>query len=152
MAISMGTRFRLGMGEVFPAGAYLLGVEPDNDFERARSGSGDAQKRDKDTGERLWLVTVLDADPDARAREVKVRIAAPHQPVPPQAAAGSPFVAVEFDGLTAMPWVDGARCERRKPHERECRGRVAYSLRAASMRAPGKPANVPTATKHGGAA
>jgi len=152
MAIGMGTRFRVEMAEVFPRGAYLLNIEQDTDFERARSGAGDAQKRDKESGERLWLVTVLDADPEARSREVRVRIAAPHQPVPPQATAGSPFVAVEFDGLTVMPWVDGTRCERRKPHERECRGRVAYSLRAAGMCAPGRPASAAAATKHGSAA
>jgi hypothetical protein len=36
-----------------------------------------------------------------------------------------------------MPWVDGQRCKNRRADDRECRGRVAYSLRASGMRAAG---------------
>ena len=49
---------------------------------------------------------MIDADPEARQRTVKVKVAAEYQPVLPDAPAGSPFVPVEFEGLTATPWVD----------------------------------------------
>ena len=58
--------------------------------------------------------------------EVTVKIAARHQPIPPEAAAGVPFRPVEFDGLTVTPYVN----------ESGGRPRVAYSLRATGMRAP----------------
>ena len=138
MAIGMGTRFGVDMAGVFSHGAYFRTIEPDNDFDLVRSKASDPQKRDKDTGERLWTVTVLDGDPEARTAEVKVRIAAPVQPVPPSPAPGSPFPQVEFDGLTVMPWVDGQRCKSRRHDDRECRGRVAFSLRAAGMRSVGQ--------------
>jgi len=68
---------------------------------------------------------------------VKVRIAAPVQPVPPSPAPGMPFPQVEFAGLSMMPWVDGQRCKTRRADDHECRGRVAYSLRASDMRPVG---------------
>jgi hypothetical protein len=55
-----------------------------------------------------------------------VKVAAEHQPVPPAAVDGSPFVQVEFEGLTVTPYVD----------ESHGRPRVAYSIRATGMRAP----------------
>ena len=99
-----------------------------------RARAADPQKRDKETGERLWVVTVLDGDPEARTAEVKVRIVAPNRPAPPPPAPGMPFPQVEFANLSVMPWVDGQRCKSRRPDDRECRGRVAYSLRASDMR------------------
>jgi hypothetical protein len=41
---------------------------------------------------------------------------------------GLPFAAVEFEGLTVTPYVD----------ESSARPRVAYSIRASGMHAPGK--------------
>ncbi len=143
MSIGLGTRFRIDMEDVFSHGAYFRLVEPDNDFDLVRSKVADPQKRDKETGERLWVVTVLDGDPEARTAEVKVRIVAPVQPVPPSPAPGMPFPQVEFAGLSMMPWVDGQRCKNKRHDDRECRGRVAYSLRAADMRPVGvRPAPV----------
>ena len=55
-----------------------------------------------------------------------MKIAAQHQPVPPEAVTGVPFRPVEFDGLTVTPYVQ----------ENGGRPRVAYSLRATGMRAP----------------
>jgi hypothetical protein len=136
MSIALGTRFTVGMEEVFSYGAYFRAIEPDNDFDLVRSKASDPQKRDKDTGERLWVVTVLDGDPQARTAEVKVRIAAPVQPVTPSPAPGSPFPPVEFEGLSLLPWVDGQRCKNKRHDDRECRGRIAYSLRATGMRPP----------------
>jgi hypothetical protein len=118
-------RIPVRFDDVFPHGAFVLGVEAVNDFEKARSGVGDPQERDKDTGERLWAVRVMDADPAARTSELKVKIAAPVQPVPPEPIAGTPFRPVEFEGLTVTPYVD---TNRQRP-------RQGYSLRASAMRA-----------------
>jgi hypothetical protein len=135
MSIQLGTRFPLAMPDAFSHGAFFRTVEPDNDFDLIRAKAADPQKRDKNTGERLWVVIVLDGDPEARTAEVKVRIAAPQQPDAPAPTPGSPFPQVEFADLTVMPWVDGQRCKNRRHDDRECRGRVAYSLRASGMRA-----------------
>ena len=114
---------------VFPAGALFLGVEPLTDF--SKRGQGDDQARDEN-GVRLWQVRVLDLDPEAGrfggSKEVKVKIAAEVQPVPPE----SPFpgipAPVEFEGVTVTPYVDSSRrCGDR------CRGRLAWSVRAVSM-------------------
>ncbi|MGF7238235.1 MAG: plasmid replication, integration and excision activator [Frankia sp.] len=120
-------RIPVGFGDVFPHGAYVLGVEPINDYDMVLAKAADPQQRDDDTGERLWAVRVVDTDPAARAgnAEVKVKIAAPAQPVPPEPLPGTPFRAVEFEGLTITPWVDQSRT----------RPRQAFSLRARSMRA-----------------
>ncbi|SBW18298.1 hypothetical protein FDG2_0615 [Candidatus Protofrankia californiensis] len=87
----------------------------------------DAQERDKITGELVWVVRVMDADPNARAgsAEVKVKIAAAVRPVPPEPLAGTPFRPVEFDGLTLTPYVDTNRGS--KP-------RQGFALRATGMR------------------
>ena len=70
MSIGLGTRFRVAMEDVFSHGAYFRTIEPDNDFDLVRARAADPQKRDKETGERLWVVTVLDGDPEARTAEV----------------------------------------------------------------------------------
>ena len=70
---------------------------------------------------------MIDADPQARARTVKVKVISPHQPVLPPAAGGAPFVPVEFTGLTVTPYVNQA-------------GRLAYSVKATGVRAPVLPA------------
>ena len=69
---------------VWPHGALFLGVEPVTDFDKR--GQGDDQARDKDTGERLWVVRSwiwTGGRQVRRVEEVKVKIAAPVQPVPP---------------------------------------------------------------------
>ena len=40
-----------------------------------------------------------------------MKIAAQVQPVLPPPAPGSPFTAVEFEGMTATPYVDASRCQ-----------------------------------------
>ena len=103
--------FPVEFGTVFPTGAYAAGgFEKVRDFDRS-SGDLVVQQADKVTGLPLWVIEVIDADPEARQRTVKVKVAAR---VPAGAArprAGSPFTAVEFEGLTAMPYVDTARCQ-----------------------------------------
>ncbi|KPM52907.1 plasmid replication, integration and excision activator [Frankia sp. R43] len=126
MAVPM--RIPVSFGDVFPHGAFVLGVEAENDFDKVRDKVPNPQVRDKDTGMLVWIVRVLDASPDLRAgqAEVKVKISAEHQPVPPEAMPGTPFRPVEFDGLTVTAYVDQSR---KTP-------RVGFSLRAREMRAP----------------
>ncbi|WP_017556507.1 hypothetical protein [Nocardiopsis baichengensis] len=110
-------------GTVFPHGAFALSVEAITDFETKRP------QMDKDTGLPLWAVEVIDADPEARgkAKSVKVKIPAEVCPTMPDEAAGVPFRPVEFEHMAVRPYVDD---NGRRP-------RVAYSLRARGMRAPG---------------
>lgn len=124
--MALNGRFYVAMDEVFPFGAYVVSeVEPVRDFEKS-TRERPVQAVDRESGLPVWSVSVLDADPAARKsdRTVTVKIAAPHQPVPPAAADGIPFAAVEFEMLTVTPYVDDKR------------GRVAYSFRARDMRAP----------------
>jgi hypothetical protein len=106
---------------VFPHGAYAAGeFEPMRDFD-ASSGDRFVQAKDKQSGLPVWVIDVIDADPAARDKTVRVKVAAAEQPVLPAAPAGLPFVPVEFTGLTVTPYVSQA-------------GRLAYSLRAAGVR------------------
>jgi hypothetical protein len=128
-------------GAAFPSGAYAAGsVEKVRDFDRS-SGDRVVQQADKATGLPLWVVEVIDADPEARQRTVKVKVAAQYQPVLPDAPSGSPFVPVEFEGMTATPWVDASRCQ----GHGKCAARQAYSLKATGVRAPSRamPRGVP---------
>jgi hypothetical protein len=108
--------------QVFPRGVFAAGVfEPVRDFEASKGGRF-VQSKDKATGLPLWQVDVIDADPAARDKSVRVKVAAADQPVLPAPAAGIPFVPVEFTGLTLTPYVSQA-------------GRLAYSLKATAVRA-----------------
>lgn len=120
---------------VFSHGALCLGVDKQVDFDKR--GSGDDQARDKETGERVWVVRVTDLDPEAakpgRTSEVKIKVAAPVQPVPPKRQHPNVPPAVVFEGVTLTPYVDSTRCN---GSSTRCRSRQAYSIRATSMRAP----------------
>ena len=123
-------------GQVFPGGAYAAGpVEKVRDFERSRKDEV-IQQLDKDSGLPLWVIEVIDAQEDARQRTVKVKIAAQVQPVLPSPAPGSPFIAIEFDGMTVTPWVDASRCA--GDGKSKCAARQAYSLKATGVRAPAR--------------
>ena len=109
----------------FPHGAYAAGTfEAVRDFD-ASSGDRFVQSKDKATGMPLWAVEVIDADPEARTKTVKVKVVAQAEPVLPPAPAGLPFVPVEFTGLMVTPYVNQA-------------GRLALSLKASGVRAPGR--------------
>ncbi|MGH3903259.1 MAG: plasmid replication, integration and excision activator, partial [Pseudonocardiaceae bacterium] len=126
--MAINGRFRVSMEDVFAAGAFVVGeVERVRDFEKSTPDRF-VQAKDRETGELVWSVPVLDADESApkSAKTVVVKISAPHQPVPPEAVGGLPFRPVEFEGLTVTPYVDDKR------------NRVAYSLRARAMHAPTK--------------
>ena len=121
---------------VFPNGALFLSVDKLVDFDRLRED--DNQARDEH-GTRIWVVKVMDLDPEAgkfgRTTEVKVKIAAPHQPVPPAPALPGYPPSVAFTDLTVTPYTDTVGCKgERKPHK--CRARQAWSIRATDMREP----------------
>ena len=126
-------------GTVFPDGAFAAGkFEMVRDFDRSQ-GDRVVQQTDKHTGLPLWAVEVIDADPEARQRTVKIKVASQVQPVLPPQPPGSPFTPVEFEGMTVTPYVDSGRCQ----GQGKCRARQAYSLKAAGVRAPsrlGRPA------------
>src|SRR5262245_40619885 len=122
-AIPMGTE------DVFSHGCFVVGeVQPMRDFDRSTKDQA-VQAVDRDTGELVWTVDVVDADPEARERTVRVKLLAPVQPVPPEAVAGMPFRPVVFEGLTATPYVATTGSGR---------SRLAWSFRATGMRAPGR--------------
>jgi hypothetical protein len=127
--------FPVEFGTVFPSGVYAAGgVEKVRDFDRS-SGDRVVQQTDKHSGLPLWVIEVIDADPEARQRTVKVKVAAEYQPTLPSPAPGSPFTAVEFEGMTATPYVDSGRCQGKG----RCAARQAYSLKATGVRAPSRP-------------
>jgi hypothetical protein len=112
-------------GLVFPTGAFAAGsFEPVRNFE-ASSRERFVQSADKVTGFPLWMIEVIDPDPQARTRAVKVKVAAPDQPVLPASPPGVPFTAVEFTGMTITAYVNQA-------------GRLAWSVKATGVRAPGR--------------
>ena len=120
---------------VFPHGAYAVGgVEQVVDFEASTPGQR-VQAHDRDSGLPLWAISVFDADPEARTKVVKVKIASRTPPVLPQAPAGSPFPAVAFEGLTATAYVDTSGS----------RPRLAWSFRATAVRAATPKGQVPQA-------
>ena len=135
--MSVSQRMRVPFGDVFPAGAFMVGeVESVDDYDLIKAAKsagkdpGDVQLRDKVNEKRVWSVRVIDADPLTRRgkSEVVVKISADHQPVPPAATPGMPFRPVEFDELTVTPYVD----------DNGSRPRQAFSFRASGLRAPAK--------------
>ncbi|MGC5009684.1 plasmid replication, integration and excision activator [Streptosporangium sp. DT93] len=113
-------------GQVFPHGCFIVGeVEQVKDFDASSKGRT-VYAKDKNTGELVWQVAVMDADPTVKAgqKTVSVKILSPIQPVVPAALPGLPFVPVEFDGMTATAYVN------------QNTGRLAWSIRATSMRPP----------------
>jgi hypothetical protein len=117
-----GVRLPVRFEDVFPNGCLYvpgsIGAAEDYDEKtKLRSPSFDKQ-----TGERVWQVRVIDLDPElgTRSREVAVKILADVQPVPPSAD----VCPVEFDGLMVTPYIA------------EKTGRMTFSYRATGLRAP----------------
>jgi hypothetical protein len=106
------------------------------DFDRS-SGDRIIQQEGKVTGLPLWVIEVINPDPETRQRTVKVKIAAQYQPVLPDNTAGSPFIPVEFEGMQAIPYVDSSRCQGggNGDGKGKCKARLAYSLKATGVRA-----------------
>ncbi len=123
--MSLGRHIPISMDLAFPHGAYAVGgVEQVIDFD-ASTREQKVQAHDRDSGLPVWVISVFDADPEARAKIVRVKIAARTPPVLPQAPAGSPFPSVAFEGLTVTAYVDVSGS----------RPRLAWSFRATSVRA-----------------
>lgn len=143
MAVPNSIKVPVPFEYVFPARAMFMGVEPVTDFDVKATGAADDQARDKETGLRLWQVTVIDLDDEAsrfgRSPAVKVKIAAAHQPVPPspQVPGFRPLVA--FEGLTLTPYVDQGKCKQAAKGPHKCGARQAYSIRATAMVEPASP-------------
>ncbi len=125
--MSISGAIKVQCGDAFPFGVGVVSaVTPLADFD-ASTKDNRVQARDKETGLPLWTVDVMDFDPEARERTFKVKIAAPVQPVPPEAVAGTPVRPVVLEGLTVTPYIKEGN-----------RPKVAYSLRANALAAPAR--------------
>jgi hypothetical protein len=123
----MQTPIPVHFDQVFRHKAYLTSeVEPIYAFVDGQRGP---QEMHPVTGDPMWQVTVLDADPNAKgaAKSVKVKISSKYQPVPPAPADGSPFAEVEFVDMAITPYVVEVM---------KGRPRVAYSLQARGFATP----------------
>jgi len=126
--MAMPRRIRVEFGEAFPYGVFVVSeVTQVRDFDRSTKDKP-VYATDDESGLLVWAVDVLDGDPEARKadRQFTVKLAAKVQPVPPEALAGLPFRPVEFEGLTATPYVSDSNG----------RPRLAWSFRATGMKAP----------------
>ncbi len=131
--MALGRNIPISMEQAFPHGAYAVGaVEQVIDFD-ASTREQRVQAKDRESGLPVWAVSVFDADPEARAKVVRVKISSRTPPVLPQAAAGSPFPAVAFEGLTFTAYVDASGN----------RPRVAWSFRATAVHGATPKAQVP---------
>ncbi|MCM0622884.1 plasmid replication, integration and excision activator [Nocardioides bruguierae] len=128
--MAMPRKIPVDFGLVFPHGVWAVGeVTPVRDYDRS-TRDNIIQAADADTGLLMWQVDVIDGDPEVRKtnRTVSVKICAKVQPVLPEAAPGVPFRPVEFDKLTATPYVD----------QNGEFSRLAWSYRAMEVRQPSK--------------
>lgn len=126
--MAIAKRLQVAHEDVFAHGAFVVSeVTQVLDFD-ASTREAKVQAKDKDSGLLLWQVEVLDVDPEApkKGRTVTVKFAAKVQPIPPEALPDLPLRPVEFEGLTALPYVD----------TNGNFSRIAWSFRAEGMRAP----------------
>ena len=114
-------------GAAFPFGVGMVGeVQEQNDF-NASTREHPVQARDKDTGLPLWLIEVIDFDPQARTKTYRVKVVSELRPVPPEALADAPIRPVVLQGLTVTPYIaDGPR------------PKIAYSLKCTALLALGR--------------
>lgn len=79
-----------------PHGAYAAtGFEPVRDFEQSRAGHA-VQATDRASGQPLWALDLIDADPAAKSRTLRVKIAAHQEPTLPPAQPGFPFIPISL--------------------------------------------------------
>jgi hypothetical protein len=76
MALQGGHRFVVSMADVFPHGFYAMGVEQAMDWDE-KTGRRSASKDKQADGQFVWTVTGIDRDPEAREKQVKVKVTAP---------------------------------------------------------------------------
>jgi hypothetical protein len=133
--MAMPRKINIQFGEVFPHGVYAVSeVTQVRDFDRSTKDRP-VYSVDEDSGLNVWSVDVMDGDPEARKadRQLSIKILAKQQPVLPPSN-GLPFTPVEFEGMTATPYVSDSNG----------RPRLAWSFRAMAVRAP---KNAPGANK-----
>ncbi len=139
--MAIAKRLQVRHEDVFAHGAFVVSeVTQVLDFD-ASTRENKVQARDKDTGMPMWQVEVLDMDPEAnkKGRAVSVKFATRVQPVPPEALPNVPLRPVEFEGLSALPYVEKS----------ENFSRIAWSFRAEAMHAPTSNANGVAGAKAG---
>jgi hypothetical protein len=104
MALQGGHRFAVSMVDAFPHGLYAMGVQQAEDYDeksKRRTPSKDKQHGDQ----YVWTVTCIDRDPEAREKEVKIKVTAPYMPVlPDEVLPGSGLRCVNADPILT-PWV-----------------------------------------------
>ena len=117
--------FKIDCTDLFPYGvAVCSAVTAQSDFE-ASTATNKVQSRDRNSGQLVWVVDVLDFDPDARERTFKVKVLADVQPVPPEVMPGTPLRPVYLEGLQMTPYIKDGNFPK-----------VAYSLRCTGLSAP----------------
>ena len=106
MALQGGHRFTVSMAEVFPHGVYAMAVEQAMEMNERNGQRVTAPAKDKQTGETVWTVTVMDRDPEARTKEVKVKVLGGLMPMlPGEIVAGTGLHAVDFVGMSCTPYI-----------------------------------------------
>jgi hypothetical protein len=128
-------RIRVRHEDVFPEPVLVLSVEPVEDYDKRKAGEVDTQDRDRDTGQRVWAVSILDPTARPGNREIKVKVPADVQPVPPAGVMGP----VVFADLVITPWVDDSRA----------RPRLGIAYRASGLLPATTPAPTSTAGSTG---
>lgn len=119
--------FKVNFYEVFPHGAFAMGLVQDLvDFDRSTK-ERKVQARDKETGLPMFVFEVMDGDPEARERTFKVKIVADSAPELPDVIPGVPVRPVVLEGLSVTPYLKDLG---------EGRHKIAYSLRAEGVSAP----------------
>jgi hypothetical protein len=130
--MASNSRISVSFADAFPKGAFAVGaVEAVINFD-ASTKENRVQALDKESGLPLWSVDIYDADPESRTKSAKVKIAARTEPALPDTQSGSPFRAVEFDGLSITPYIVTGE-----------RPKIAYSYRATGLHAPARAAARP---------
>jgi hypothetical protein len=120
MTMAVEGRINVRHEDIFTQPVLVLSVDAVEDFDKKRAGNVDPQDIDKQTGMRLWSVSVLDPTAPQGRREIKVKIAADAPPAPPNGL----MSPAEFDGLQVIPYLDSNRA---KP-------RVGIAYRATGFR------------------
>jgi len=130
MALMGGHRFAVSMAEAFPQGVYAMGVEQAMDYDE-RSGKRTPARDKHNDNQYVWTVSCIDRDPEAREKEVKVKVTAPVMPVlPSEILPGSGLRVIDFSGMTVTPYVQEGRGGGR--------ARLALSFRATGVFEQGK--------------
>lgn len=102
MAIPGGHRFPITFDELFPEGFYVMSVDRAVDW---AEGGKSKPAVDKVSGLPVWAVQGTDPSAKGKNTGQVVKIAAAHQPVPPETLPGTPFRPAVLRGLKVTPYV-----------------------------------------------